>query len=461
MNLREKAEKLIQEDNYPEAAKLLSKWLDTNPEDPKALFLIGYCFMKSDGMGLAMNVFHRAGQLFPTEAAIWHNIGKLHHDLNNDEKAEEYFRKAISINPSFYNALEGLGMTHLNRADYKAAIHYCNLALAEEPTATEARTNRGMAYLALRRWREGWPDYNVNVGRDKNRVVPVYNGEPQWDGTKGLNVVVFGEQGIGDEISFASCVPDAVRDCKTVIIESDGRLDKLFKRSFGLEVWGTRYKGDTSWKASRKFDAHISIGQLAQIYRNKDSDFHGKPYLVPNPQMVTQWRALLDSLGPKPKIGISWTGGLDHTGMKKRSITLDTYAPLFKEFDAEWISLQYKDADTSAAGKYGVKIHDWEWGTRVYDYDQTAALVSQLDAVVSVTTTVVQLCAGLGVPCFCLVPSRPIWRYGTEGSDFLWGKSVKLFRQSGEWPITSILRELHDRFGHKHRSGEEPIQAAA
>lgn len=459
MNLREKAERLVQEEKYPEAAKLLSKYLDENPEDPKALFLVGYCFMRSDGMGLAMNVFHRAAQLFPNEASTWHNIGKLWHDLNDDEKAEVYFRRALEENPSFHNSLEGLGMVHLNRAEYDKAIYYCNLALAEEPTATEARCNRGMAYLAQCRWKQGWPDYNANVGKDKNRIVPKYNGEPEWDGTKGLNVVVFGEQGIGDEISFASCIPDAVKDCNTVIIESDGRLAPLFRRSFGLEVWGTRYKGDESWKATRKFDAHISMGQLAQFYRNKDSDFHGKPYLVPNPQMVLQWRALLDSLGKKPKIGLAWSGGLVHTGLKKRSVQLETFAPLFKEIDADWISLQYKDTDTSKAG---VVIHDWEWGTRVYDYDQTAALVSQLDAVVSVTTTVVQLCAGLGVPCFCLVPSRPIWRYGTEGQDFPWGRSVKLFRQQGaEWPVTSILRELHDRFGHGHRAGEAAIQAAA
>jgi len=450
LNLREQAEKLIQQDNYSEAAKLLSKHLDSNPEDPKALFLIGFCFMKSDGQGLAMNIFHRTAQIFPGEAAVWHNIGKIQHDLNNDTLAEVYFRKALEVNPSFYNSLEGLGMCYLNKADFDKAIHYCNLALAEEPNATEARTNRGMAYLARRRWQQGWQDYNANVGKDKNRVVPQYNGEPQWDGTKGLNVVVFGEQGIGDEISFASCIPDLVRDCNTVIIESDGRLAPLFRRSFDLEVWGTRYKGDQSWKATRRFDAHVSMGQLAQFYRNKDSDFPGTPYLKPNPVMRLQWRALLDSLGKKPKIGISWTGGLDHTGLKKRSVEIDTLGPLFKEFDADWISLQYKNTDTSAAGKYGVTIQDWEWGTRVYDYDHTAALVSELDAVVSVTTAVVDLCGAVGTECLCLVPSQPLWRHLEKGTEFPWARSVKLMRQTGnDWPITSILRELHDRFGNR------------
>lgn len=450
MNLREQAEKLIEKNDYPEAAKLLSKHLDENLEDPKALFLLGYCFMKTEGFGLAMQCFFRAGQIFPGEAAVWHNIGKLYHDLNDDEKADEYFRKALKISPSFANSLEGLGMTHLNRGDFHAAIQYCNRALAETPTSMEARINRGMAYLALKRWREGWPDYNANVGSDKNRALIKYGDEPQWDGSKGKNIVIFGEQGLGDEISFASCIPDAIRDCRSVTIECDGRLERLFKRSFGVETYGTRYKKESAWRQEKKFDAHIAMGQLAEFYRNKDEDFPGTAYLKPNPQMAMQWRVLLDSLGNKPKIGLSWTGGLLHTGLKKRSVTLDTFAPLFKEIDAEWVSLQYKETEVKEAeDKYGVKIHDFDWGTRVYDYDQTAALVSELDLVISVTTAVVDLAAGLGKDCYCLVPSKPIWRHMEKGSEFLWGKSVKLLRQKGkEWPVFNLLGELRDRFGY-------------
>jgi tetratricopeptide (TPR) repeat protein len=125
--------------------------------------------MKSDGYGVSYQLFQRAGHIFPGEAAIWHNIGKLHHELNDNDKADEYFRKALKVQPNFANSLEGLGMTHLNRAEFGMAIDYCNRALAEDPDATEARSNRGMAYLALKRWSEGWRDYNANVGKDKNR----------------------------------------------------------------------------------------------------------------------------------------------------------------------------------------------------------------------------------------------------------------------------------------------------
>jgi hypothetical protein len=429
-------------------------------EDPKALFLLGYCFMKADSPGLAMQMFQRSGHLFPGEAAIWHNVGKLYHDLNDDDKADEFFRKALKVQPSYSNSLEGLGMTHLNRAEFGMAIEYCNRALAEDPEATEARINRGMAYLALKRWREGWRDYNANVGKDKNRKEPIYGDEVRWDGSKGKDVVVYGEQGIGDEISFASCIPDLIRDSKSVTIECDGRLERLFQRSFGVETFGTRYHEEKKglvpeWRAKKKFDARVSMGQLAEFYRNKDSDFTGEPYLKPNPQMAMQWRVLLDSLGNKPKIGIAWTGGLIHTGMKKRSVTLDTFAPLFKGFDADWVSLQYKEPEVSSAeAKYGVKIHDWDWGTRVFDYDQTCALISELDLVISVCTTVVHAAGGLGKECWCLVPHQNMWRYLKDGSWFPWAKSVTLYRQKGrEWPMHILLGKLKDKFGDRPRNG--------
>jgi hypothetical protein len=141
--------------------------------------------------------------------------------------------------------LEGLSMSALHRADFSTCIDLANRALAEDPDLVDARVNRGMAYLALRRWREGFRDYQANIGKDKNRREMKYGSEPRWDGKKGLNVVCYGEQGIGDELSFASCIPDLIADCKSVTLEVDKRLAPLFRRSFPTaEVFGTRYKAD-------------------------------------------------------------------------------------------------------------------------------------------------------------------------------------------------------------------------
>lgn len=393
-------------------------------------------------------------------------MGKCYHEIQKDELADEHFRRAVKLKPDFPNALEGLSMSALHRGDFGQCIDLANRALSEKPDLMDARVNRGMAYLALKRWREGWRDYAANLGKEKNRKELKYGDEPRWDGTKGLNVVCYGEQGIGDEISFASCIPDLIADCKSVTLEVDKRVAPLFQRSFPTtKVYGTRYKPEEArvWTQERKFDARVALGELPKFYRNKDSDFHGKPYLLPRPDMALQWKTLFDCFGDKPKIGIAWTGGIPKTASYRRSVTLDTFGPLFKSFDAEWISLQYKDEANGvrdAEQKYGIKIHDWEWGTRYWDYDQTVALISQLDLVISVCTTVVHAAGAIGKECWCLVPEVPMWRYLQEGSWLPWASSVTLYRQKRkEWPIHLLLGKLKDKFGNRsryeHRGGEK------
>jgi len=359
-------------------------------------------------------------------------------------------------------------MSCLNRGEFDNCIAYANRALAESHDASDARTNRAMGYLATRRWREGWRDYSANVGREKNRKEMTYGKEPRWDGTKGLNIVCYGEQGIGDELSFASCLSDLIRDSKSVTLETDMRLERLFQRSFpSTKVYGTRYKEARRWvDAGTDFDARVALGELPSFYRLKNEDFHGKSYLVAQPEMVLQWKALLESLGDKPRIGLAWAGGIPKTGQARRTVTLDTFGQLFKGFDAHWISLQYKDLDgiPEAEKKYGIKIYDWDWGVRVHDYDQTIALISQLDLVISVCTTVVHAAGGLGKECWCLVPEVPMWRYLAEGEDFPWAASVKLFRQKRkEWPVHLLLGKLREQFGahHRHEHTERETEKAA
>ncbi len=440
--------------------------MDTDFEDGEALFHLGVCLLHADSFGLAANVLKRAAELMPNNAAAFHNIGTCYHRKQRDDEADVYFRKAVKVKPTFYPAHEGLSMTALHRGDAAACIHYANLAIAENPDAIDGRVNRGMAYLSQKRWIEGWRDFDANLGDSKDRKEQKYGDEPRWDGTKGLDIVVYGEQGIGDEISFASCLPDLMRDSKSVTIECGHRLARLFRRSFPqATVHGTIYKPEPKWKETAKFDARVAIGALPRFYRTKDTDFHGKPYLMPNPQMAIAWRALLASLGDKPKIGIAWTGGIAKTGQKRRSVTLDTFGPLFKSFDANWISLQYKDEEEGVAEaeeRYGIKIHDFEWGTRHKDYDQTVALVSELDVIISVTTAVVDVAGSIGKECWCLVPKIPLWRHLNEGNWFPWAASVELFRQKGnEWPIHLLLGKLKDKFGNRPRVAIKSEQIAA
>ena len=394
-------------------------------------------------------MFRRASETNPNEPAIWHNLGKVSFEALRVDEAETYFRRALKLKPDYSLSLDGLGMIGLNRCDYDMARVYCKRALEQNKECIESKVNLGMCNLAHRNWKDGWVGYNTNVGIDGNRTTRTYNKETPWKGEKGKIVVVRGEQGIGDEISFASCLPDLIRDSSKVVLDCDGRLKRLFKRSFPeVEVHGNRYQtDDQDWHKSADFDHGVLLGQLPEFYRNKDEDFPGTPYLTPNPEVQVQWRALFDSLGPEPKVGISWVGGSHKTGRHRRSVTLESLVPLLK-LPCHWISLQYQDPSDeirAVEDKFGVKVHHWPHGVQIFDYDITTALIAELDLVISVTTTAIHAAAGLGKECWCLVSEKPMWRYGVKGDDFPWGSSVKLFRQkSGQWPIQVLATALKE-----------------
>jgi hypothetical protein len=236
-----------------------------------------------------------------------------------------------------------------------------------------------------------------------------------------------------------------------VIIECDSRLVGLFKRSFNCRVFGTRYNKEIDWPQKVNADASVAFGSLPGFYRNENSEFTGAPYLVADDERRLMWRALLKTFGDKLKIGITWTGGTKKTGQIERSLTLKDMEPIWRQ-DATFISLQYVDApETQEIERdHGIKIHHWPHATQSKDMDDQAALMAELDLVITVQQTAVHLGGGLGVPVWALIPKAPIWRYGIEGDDFPWAKSVKLYRQGKGWvhTIAEVASDLRKRIAN-------------
>jgi hypothetical protein len=429
--------KSIINDEPDEALRICNEVLNEsfNDQDAQmALFMAAYIMLQAERYGLAYHLYQRCAQLRPDMSEIWSNMGMCLEE-HDPEKAKGLFEKAYRLNNKNAQALANHGLMCLQTAEPEKCIKLSAQALEIDPALVPAAHNKALAQLMLRDW-SGWKGYANTLGV-KHREARDY-GKPDWNGELGT-VLVYGEQGVGDEIMFASCLPDLMKTNK-VIFDCDKRLEGLFKRSFDCEVYGDRFRTQ-SRAADQAFDYQCAIGQLPSFYRLTDESFPGKKYLKTDPERSLQWRALFDTF-KGDKVGIAWRGGLRNTGEKARSLELEDFEPIL---DAEntFISLEYKDVSAEDLSKYNLKSY-----TRATkgggDIDDLAALIGQLDYVVTCCTTVVYVAGALGVPCYILVPSKPGYRYHLTG-ELPWYDSTNIIRQrSGEsWKSTTArAREI-------------------
>lgn len=397
--------------------------LDANPDDALALVLMGVVSVRAERYGHAVNLFKRVVDLKP-RAEAWSHLGLAYLGLKHPQ-SRYALQKAWDLKQSAANAAN-MACAHLDEQNYRKAVEWAEKALKMKADSASAWTSYGMANLALGNWAEGWKGYAWSLGGPFRKETQ-YQEEPRWDGTSGKSLIVYGEQGLGDEIMYASCVRDVARDNK-VILECDARLAGLFGRSFPeVTVHGTR-RLPAPWLEDVKLDARCAIGDLPRFYRKKLDEFPRKPYLVSDPERRLQWRALLDSFG-KRKIGICWSGGSRHNHPAARAIGLEALRPLIESIDATWVSLQYKDPAAEIAAT-GLPVKHWARACETADYDDTAALVSELDLVIGVHTSVQHLAGALGVPQIILVPDKTLWLYAND--DFPW-YPARLVREAGNW----------------------------
>lgn len=420
----------------------MEKSLREDFRDGRKIYALAHCYKEADRWAQAFQLYQASAASLPNSPDPWVGMGMCYSEVWKLDEAEKCFRTALKLAPEHAMAMNNIGLIYLYRCKPDESKKWISRALKADPTIAGAVQNRAYAHLMKGEWEDGWKDWQYVLGKVKSRTERGYEGEngliPRWNGEKDKTVIVYGEQGIGDEISFASCLPDLIKDSRKVIIECDKRLEGLFKRSFDAEVHGTRF-GHPEWFESA--DYRVAIGDLPRFYRNKTEDFPGTPYLQADPERRLQWRALFDSYH-KPAIGIAWNGGTEANNKKARSLSLKCFESIIKAVDATWVSLEYKGPETTDYG-----IRDWHRATRTQDYDDTAALVAELDLVVSVTTAVVHLCGSLGTECWTLVPNRPRWWYGLEGERSPWYSSVSFYRQLGSvWPFDEIKRKLESRY---------------
>lgn len=416
-----------------------------NPLSPHALFLAGLALMRMEQTGCALSLFNMSSKLEP-RSETFNNIGCCLRGQHPDD-AYAAFKKANELLPDNPMTLANLCSIAGTCGRDEEAMAWAEACLRIDPTNDEAIYNSSLSLIALGRWKEGWDRYAVSLGNAyrKKRNYHANRETPRWDprNDRGETVVIYGEQGLGDEILYASMLHHlALREGRT-IIECDARLEELFKRSFPwATIYGTRGSDVCSWPVEEKPEAKLEIGALGEFFAPEP--FHRGAFLKADETKRQMVRVGLDAMGDGLKVGIAWTGGTWKSDRKHRSLMQEQLAPLLGIEGVEFVCLEY---DEPAA--LDPRIHDMRsWVKKGADYDDTAALVAELDLVIAPTTSVIDLAGALGVPTWCLVNKTPQWRYSPKaGDDEMWFYDcVRTYRQKerGQWnaPIARMVRDL-------------------
>ncbi len=399
--------------------------------------------------------YRRALELDGEHIAALVNLGLSLRDQGDPEQALPILEHALRLAPDHVDALFNTALASIDTGASEAAYVLLGRVLELDADHAEAHTQRGFLLLRRGDFAAGWREYAWRM-RAPDWGAQAQYSYPHWQGESlsGKSVLVRAEQGLGDQIMFASCLPEVLSQARHTVIECDPRLAGLFARSFpAAAVYRYRVSGEPDWLPEQAPDFQVHGGSLPGVLRNRTADFpRHRGYLVPDPARVAAWRARLAALGPGLNIGIAWRGGTPRTRQAARSLTLDTLLPILSLPQANFVSLQYdpsSDEITTQRVRHGVTIH--EWPQKIADMDETAALVASLDLVITVCTTVAHMSGALAKTAWVMVPVVAEWRYLERGVTIPWYPALRLFRQQrrGEWSdvIAAVHAELQDWAG--------------
>ena len=434
-----------------DAVQCLERAWATRPDWHEPGVALARTLQKDRRYAEAVTAFRRAVELARCPPEVYNDLANCLVYLQRNDEALAVFEDLVSRYPrsnvprlGYANALFQLG-----RFD-EAGVQY-DLIRAREPENYFVHWNRSLLLLQRGEFDEGWKCYErrlLTLTENHPRVFPF----PRWRGEPlaGKTVLVYAEQGLGDEIMFASCVEEIVALAERCVLECNPKLVPIFARSFpAATVVAAEERAVPSWLAGLgEVDFQVASGSLPGVFRRAADRFPGRPFLKADPAKVARWQRELARLGDGPKIGVSWRGGSIRTRAITRSIGLRDWAPILAVPGCEFVSLQYGDVaeevrELNAGGAQRVHV----WQEALDDYDETAALVCALDLVVTVCTALVHLSGGLGQAAWVLVPSTPEWRYGLEGERMPWYGSVSLIRQPKDEPWQPTLERVGHRLG--------------
>jgi len=447
---RQLAMALFSQDKVDESISSFQEALRLDPDNAEVHTNLGNAFGRQDKPDEAIRCHRQALRLNPDCAEAHTNLGNVLARQDRLDEAIGCHRQALRVLPDFVPAWTNLGSVRAQKRQFDEALTCYEHALTHDASHVQTHFNRALLWLLLGNWAQGWPEYEwrwqtKGYGRYAFR-------QPRWDGSPltGRTIFVFAEQGLGDTLQFIRYLPWVQERGGRVILQCQPRLMPLLAGAGGIDrlvAAGAPFPA---------FDVYAPLLDLPGLFHTSPENVPAAvPYLHADAGLVEHWKsAMCEVRGATSEevpltshiahrtshflVGIAWQGTSTYRGDGQRSIPLTNFAALARVPGVQLVSLQKgpgADQLRSLAGQLPVL----DLGSRLDEasgaFMDTAALMMNLDLVISSDTSLPHLAGALGVPVWVALSQVPDWRWLLEREDSPWYPTMRLFRQTryGQW----------------------------
>lgn len=385
----------------------------------------------------ALQSYERSLELAPEAAFTWSNRGVVLKRLGRFAEAVTSYTRALVLKPDFVDAMVNFATLQKDRMDIESAMALNRRALALQPDNSGAHLNLAICHMVTGDWQQGLPHYEWRWKTDQLQGGARNFAQPQWDGSQSLQgktVLLHAEQGLGDTLQFCRLAAAVAARGARVVLEVQPQLKGLLTGLAGVATLVSQ------GEALPPFDLHCPLLSLPLALGLALQDLPvAHAYVHAEPARVAEWARRLGA--GRPKVGLVWSGRPEHKNDHNRSLPLATLLEALPS-GPQYHCLQ-KEFRAADAALLETQVQIANWSAQLNDFSDTAALVANMDWVVSVDTSVAHLAAAMGKPVWLLLPFSPDWRWIVGRNDSPWYPGMRLFRQNALGGWADVLQRLH------------------
>jgi hypothetical protein len=436
-----RAQAAAQGKRFNEAAGICNDVLAAQADHPAALALLGIVSAMAGDPEKGVGLLQRAVTLRPGNASWYAHLSSLCRMTNRLDEALEAGQESVRLEPGNADNLVNLSLVFVDVDDRERAVACLLRALGLKHDHADGHLAMAQNLLALGDFEPGWMEYEWRNLTEAGKATMPGMTSAAWNGMRipAGRLLLVGDQGYGDTIQFARYIPMAAERCQEVVLGCSAEMGPLLANIPGVTQYCHR------WNDVPGHAVHCRLSSLPYLFHTMPETIPAEvPYLKADPARIAHWRDRLNAALPphRKRIGLAWTGRPTHPNDRRRSMGLQSLVPLAGFGGAVFVSLQkpMPAADQAWLSQFPFMT---DLSDDLTDFGETAALMENLDLIITVDTSMGHLAGALARPVWILIPKAADWRWLLDRSDSPWYPTARLFRQGkpGAWdPVISEIR---------------------